>query len=58
MNRSAAIRWCFKNIRVWPRGTNSKAPDGWRWVISNMPYCAPEYFLEKDGEQIKREDIL
>ena len=59
MNKNKAIKWCKKTLNVWPRTTKFKAPDGWKWYVSNTPYQLPTYFLgNQDGEYIHSEDFL
>lgn len=59
MNRSAAIRWCFANLKSWPNNTKSFHPEGWRWIISNLPYRDEEYKLvNANFEEIRMGDIL
>jgi len=58
MNKQQAIEWCKKYLESWPKTTNYKHPDDWRWVTSQKPYQQPIYKLVNgQHEEIYEEDI-
>ena len=57
MNKQEAIEWC-KSLEIWPRDTKQKAPEGWRWVVGQLPYQRPEFKLvNAKSEEIRKEDV-
>lgn len=55
MNKEQAIGWVNANLRMWPKmARGPEAPQGWRWVISQLPYMRPKILLhcteKTDGE--------
>lgn len=59
MNKPEAIRWCFKNIKAWPVDSEFVRPDGWRWMLSSLPYRCAEYKLvNANFEEIREVEVF
>lgn len=47
MNRDKAIKWCKDNLNYWP---NTPAPEGWSWIMKDVPYRPSEMILINNKE--------
>lgn len=59
MNREQAIKWVRGTYQGhWPMGTKGPTPDGWRWVVAQLPYQQPTYkLINASHDEIIKEDV-
>lgn len=62
MSREDALIWLMYitvSGDIWPKTTRHPAPDGWRWVVLNLPYQPEQINLVsvKSTERITQEDM-
>ena len=61
MNRNDAIYWCksFGFDKHWPNNTKCIKPEGWRWVVSHLPYQDYTFKLvNANHEEVNKNDVL